>query len=145
MGRKRSRSKEREKKKHKKHKKEKKKHKKRDKSSEGDETANEGGDTPENKTPTGRDKDRDKTPELPDAEKLPGLGKYDSEGEEEKLKKRKWKLKEREGRSMQEKKRDIKRKKERNIRGMKNELVVERGERTAGKEIGKRGKEEERG
>jgi len=91
-GRKRSRSKEREKKKHKKHKKEKKKHKKRDKSSEGDETANEGGDTPENKTPTGRDKDRDKTPELPDVEKLPGLGKYDSEGEEGEIEEKKMEM-----------------------------------------------------
>jgi len=84
----RERSKDREKRKHKKHKKDKKKHKKRDRSSEGDDTANEGGDTPDKKnaegerTPTGRDKDRDKTPELPEIEKLPGLGKYDSEGEE---------------------------------------------------------------
>merc|ERR1712128_271265 len=63
----------------------------------------------------------------------------------EKLKKRKWKWKEREGRSMQEKKRDIKRKKERNIRGMKNELEVERGGKTAGKEIGREGQDPERG
>jgi len=79
----RDRSKDREKKKHKKHKKEKKKHKKRERSSEGDDTANEGGDTPEAKTPTGRDKDGEKTPDLPDIEKLPGLGKYDSDGEGE--------------------------------------------------------------
>merc|ERR1711892_1528577 len=63
-----------------------------DKSSEGDETANEGGDTPENKTPTGRDKDRDKTPELPDVEKLPGLGKYDSEGEEGEIEEKKMEI-----------------------------------------------------
>lgn len=79
----RDRSKDREKKKHKKHKKEKKKNKKRERSSEGDDTANEGGDTPEAKTPTGRDKDGEKTPDLPDIEKLPGLGKYDSDGEGE--------------------------------------------------------------
>lgn len=77
----RDKSKERDKRKHKKHKKDKKKHKKRDRSSEDDDTANEGGDTPEKKTPVGRDKD--KTPELPDIDKLPGLGKYDSEEEGE--------------------------------------------------------------
>jgi len=85
----RERSKDREKRKHKKHKKDKKKHKKRDRSSEGDDTANEGGDTPEKKTPTGRDKERDKTPELPEIEKLPGLGKYDSEGEEGEIEEKK--------------------------------------------------------
>eukprot|EP00092_Neocalanus_flemingeri_P027265 GFUD01029567.1.p1 GENE.GFUD01029567.1~~GFUD01029567.1.p1 ORF type:complete len:1005 (+),score=402.86 GFUD01029567.1:3093-6107(+) len=92
----REKSKEREKKKHKKHKKEKKKHKKRDRSSEGDDTANEGGDTPEKKrnaegekTPTGRDKERDKTPEMPEIEKLPGLGKYDSDGEEGEIEEKK--------------------------------------------------------
>jgi len=90
----RERSKDREKKKHKKHKKEKKKHKKREKSSEGDDTANEGGDTPDAKTPTGRDQNRDKTPELPEIDKLPGLGKYDSdaEGEEGEIEEKKMEI-----------------------------------------------------
>ena len=43
----------------------------------------------DDKTPTGRGKDRDKNPELPGVEKLPGLGKYDSEGEEGEIEEKK--------------------------------------------------------
>ena len=45
---------------------------------------------------------------------------------------------------LQQEKRDIKRRGKRNIRRKKNELVVERGGKPAGKEIGREGPDPER-
>jgi len=67
----RSRSKDRERRKHKKHKKEKKKHRRKDRNSSDEDTGNEGGDTPQKNT--------ESEALSAETEKLPGLGKYDSE------------------------------------------------------------------
>jgi len=71
----RSRDRDKEKRRHKKHKKEKKKHKKRRSRSEEKEDG-DGGDTPKG------EERREETPEV-EAQRLPGLGKYDSDGSEE--------------------------------------------------------------
>lgn len=73
----RSRDKDKEKRRHKKHKKEKKKHKKRRSRSE-DKEEGDGGDTPKAES----NDPREETPEV-EAQRLPGLGKYDSDGSEE--------------------------------------------------------------